>query len=120
MRRNYQIGPYTRRLTKLDGRTREARLMRDTRRELTAHLGGKPSATQAVMIEQAAQLTLRIATMDRKFAETGEQTEHDSRTYLAWSGALTRLLRQLGLKGAPQPAQTLASYLAEHRAKAAP
>jgi hypothetical protein len=54
-------------LAKLDQRTKEARLMRETRAELAAHVGGKPSAVQAAMIERACQLTLRIVAMDRKF-----------------------------------------------------
>ena len=40
--------------------------MRETRAELVAHVGGKPSAVQAAMIERACQLTLRIVAMDRK------------------------------------------------------
>ena len=44
-------------LAKLDQRTKEARLMRETRAELAAHVGGKPSAVQAAMIERACQLT---------------------------------------------------------------
>jgi heme oxygenase len=85
-------------LAKLDGRTREARLMRETRAALTAHVGGSPSATQRALIERACQLTLRLAAMDQRFADTGAQTEHDSRTYLAWSNSLTRTLRDLGHK----------------------
>jgi hypothetical protein len=76
-------------LAKLDQRTKEARLIRETRAALVAHVGGKPSAVQAAMIERACQLTLRIVAMDRKFAETCEQTDHDSRTYLAWSNSLS-------------------------------
>ena len=87
-------------LAKLDQRTKEARLMRETRAALVAHVGGKPSAVQSAMIERACQLTLRIVAMDRKFAETGAQTDHDSRTYLAWSNSLTRTLAQLGVERA--------------------
>ena len=74
--------------------------MRETRAALVAHVGGKPSAVQSAMIERACQLTLRIVAMDRKFAETGAQTDHDSRTYLAWSNSLTRTLAQLGVESA--------------------
>jgi hypothetical protein len=95
------LGPYSHplALSKRDGRTREARLMRDTRAALTAHVGGNPSVTQRLLIDRAVQLTIRVATMDRKFAETEVQTEHDSRTYLAWTGSLSRILRDLGLQG---------------------
>ncbi len=95
-------------LAKLDGRTREARLVRDTRAALTAHVGGAPSATERVLIDRACQLTLRIVAMDRQFAETGAMSEHASRTYLAWSNSLTRTLREIGFKSAPPPRKTLA------------
>jgi hypothetical protein len=74
--------------------------MRETRAELAAHVGGRPTAVQSALIERAAQLSLRIAAMDRRFAELGKQTDHDSRTYLAWSNSLTRTLAQLGVAGA--------------------
>jgi hypothetical protein len=47
--------------------------MRETRAELVAHVGGKPSAVQSALIERACQLTLRIVAMDRKFAETAHR-----------------------------------------------
>lgn len=85
-------------LARLDGRTREGRLMRRVRSELTAHVGGKPSATQRMLIERATTLSLYVEMLDRKMLEAGAQTEHDSRTYLAWSNSLTRTLRELGLQ----------------------
>ena len=87
-------------LAKRDQRTKEARLMRETHSELVRHVGGKPSATQTMMIERAVQLTLRIADMDRKFADTGAMSDFASRTYLAWSNSLTRTLAKLGVAGA--------------------
>ena len=100
-----QLGPYSHpaTLAKLDGRTREARLMRGTRAALIAHVGGRPSVVQQTLIERACQLQIRIAMMDRAFADGGGQTEHDSRTYLAWSNSLTRTLRELGIAAAPAP-----------------
>ncbi len=65
------------------------------------------------MIEQAAQIRLRLAGMDRKFMEAGGMVEHDSRVYLAWSNSLSRLMRQLGTQGPPPRAPTLTNYLAE-------
>jgi hypothetical protein len=101
------VGPYSRhaRLSKQDGRTREARLVKSLREELNAHVGGKPSVTEELLISQACDLQLRIAVMNRKFMATGVFTEHDSRTFLAWNNSLARLLRQLGLK--PAKTQTL-------------
>ena len=115
-----RLGPYSRpaALVTMDMRTKEARLLRDTRAELSAHLGGSPSATQRALIEQCAQLRLRLATMDRAFAEAGgAMTAHDSRTYLAWANSYARLLRQLGLRDAPAPVPTIAELLAADRAE---
>ena len=116
------IVPYNRpaALGKLDQRTKEARLMREAHAELVAHVGGNPSATQSALIDQAVQIKLRLAVMDRKFAESHAQTDHDSRQYLAWANSFTRLLRQLGLKGAPERAPDLASYLASRAPTPAP
>ena len=111
------IGPYSLpgALAKLDGRTREARLMREARAELVAHVGGTPSATQRVLIERAANLTLQIAMLDAKHA-AGGMTEHDGRQYLAWVNTLTRLMRQLGMNGAAPRVPTLAEHIAERGA----
>lgn len=111
------LPPYSRpnALAKIDGRTREARLMREARAELVAHVGGTPSATQRVLIERAVQLTLQIAMLDAKQAGGG-LTEHDGRTYLAWTNTLTRLMRQLGMTGAAQRPRSLADHIAARAA----
>jgi hypothetical protein len=109
-----KIGPYSNcaTLAKLDGRTREARLISSLRTELTAHVGGRPSTTQRLLIDQACQLQLRIAMMDKDGAVITEMTERNQVQYLAWTGALSRLLRDLGLSAAPAPKQTQAEWLA--------
>jgi hypothetical protein len=102
-----RAGPYSRLdLPTFSGKTREGAFLRGVRAELIKHVGGHPSATQAALIEAAAQLRLRITLMDRKFSETQTQTEHDTRTYLAWVGSLGRLMTRLdGLQPArPAPA----------------
>lgn len=108
-----RLGPYSRAsvLAKLDKRTREARLLAEVRADLTAHVGGSPSATQRRMIERAAWLSLHVAQLDAKAAEGGAMTPHDTRTYLAWSNTLTRLLRQLGMKGAAAKPRSLADHI---------
>jgi hypothetical protein len=93
-------------LTRLDQRSREARLMREFRAELVRHVGGKPSTVETGLIERAAQLQLRLAIFDARFAEQGDMTEHDSRTYLAWSNSLARTLAVLGLKPSKPKALT--------------
>lgn len=100
------VGPYSRRsrLDKLDRRTAEARFMRDVRAELTAHVGGNPSATQAAMIDRAAWLRLHLRTMDNRTAENRSMSEPDTRTYLAWTGALRRVMDALG-PAVPPPSE---------------
>ena len=86
--------------------------MAATRAELTAHVGGKPSVVQSCLIEQLVQLRLRLATMDRRFARTGEMTAHDSRTYLAWANSFSRVLTRLGVQGPADRPPSLADYVA--------
>jgi hypothetical protein len=116
----HRVGPYSRArgLETLDGRSREGRLVRAVRRELTAHVGGRPSATQKALIERAAWLSLRISQLDAKMADGQAFTDHDHRFYLAWVGTLSRTLRQLGMQPAKAsaPARSLADYLAERAA----
>lgn len=115
------IGPFSRphTLAVLDGRTKEARLLRDFRAELVAHVGGRPSATQAALIGQAAMLQLRIALMDRASIGEAVPSEKQGREYLAWCNSLQRLLRQLG-KGVAAAAPTLADHLANREPAKAP
>ncbi len=100
-----RIGPYSTPtvLAKLDGRTREARLMQKVRDDLTGHLGGDLTAPQSALVERAAWLSLHVALMDEKMLEEGEGalSERDGRQYLAWSNALTRILRDLGADKKP-------------------
>lgn len=116
----HPIGPYSRpeSLAKISGRTREGRIVRGVRADLTAHVGGRPSATQRVLIDRAAMLTLQIAMLDAKQAGGG-MTAHDSREYLAWTNTLTRLMRQLGMKGVTERTPTLAEHLANRASAAA-
>ncbi|MEK1928492.1 MAG: hypothetical protein AAAC47_01670 [Pararhizobium sp.] len=111
------IGPYSRPsvLAKLDGRTREARLMQTVRDDLTAHIGGRPSATQKALIDRAAWLQLHVSLMDAKTLEDGGPlSERDSRQYLAWSNSLTRIMRDLGAdQPKNKPKRSLQDLLAE-------
>jgi hypothetical protein len=108
------VGPYSKPavLAKVDGRTREGRLLKRVRADLTAHLGGAPSITQRMVIERAAALTLKLALLDAANPDAFFD-EHASNYYLAWSNSLERCLRQLGLQPsqAMPTEQTLAEFL---------
>ena len=100
------------------GRTRERQAAKRFRAELVAHVGGNPSVTQQAIIERIVQLQLHLSVMDRRFASDHTMSAHDSKVYLAWAGALARLLKQLGLQAGKPPARTLADHLAEKAATA--
>jgi len=100
---------------RLDRRTTASKVTETFRAELVAHIGGKPSAVQSALIEQGVQLKLRLFAMDSAFAERGAQSAHDTRTYLAWNNSLTRLLRQLGVKGVAEKAPSLADIMGGKR-----
>jgi hypothetical protein len=110
------LGRKPARVPSKDGRSADAVLLRRTRAAMTAHVGGKPTATQKALIDRAAMLTLHLARMDTKAMEAGEMSDHASRQYLAWSNTLTRTLRTLGLEAVPPPVKTLAQHLAEKAA----
>jgi hypothetical protein len=92
------LGPHSRRhrLGYLDGRTIEARLYKQFRDDLIAHVGGTPSIPQIAIIERCAWIRVRLALMDTKIAD-GDMTEQDSHCYLAWANTLARLLARFGL-----------------------
>ena len=89
--------------------------MAQLREDLVQHLGGKPSASERVLIDRAVQLSLRIDLFDRRVAEQAYQSEHDYKVYLAFSASLVRTLRALGLKEAPLVRETIDDILVEHR-----
>jgi hypothetical protein len=95
-----EIGPYSRPVTlaKLDGRTKEATLMRRVRAELIEHVGGNPSAIQRALIERAVILSLRVAQIDAQFLAEGKTpTLHDANFAIAWNNSLRRTLVALGV-----------------------
>jgi hypothetical protein len=109
-----KLGPHSRpdKLQIIDGRLAEAQLMAHIRAELTQHLGGKPSATQKILIDRAAALSLRIHLMDRECARSGEMSERNGRQYLAWSNSLTRTMSLIGLEGTAARSPTASEALA--------
>jgi hypothetical protein len=119
-----KLGAYSQEivLARPDGRSKEARLLQQVRRELLSHIGGNPSAPQTALIERAAMLQLRVATLDSKILE-GTFSEYDAKVYLAFSNSLCRTLAALGLKPAASKAPTLgdiARDIAAAKAEARP
>ena len=94
------------------GRSKEGELARRVRRDLIAHLGGKPSATQSMLIARMAWLLVHMARIDERAMAGDGLSAHATREYLAWHGQVARGLAQLGLKGAPARIPTPAEVMA--------
>jgi hypothetical protein len=105
-----QIGAYSRpsSMAKVDGRTRHGRFIAAVRKRLSDHVGGNPSATQAVLIELAALMSLRIALLSDVVLSAAAIEERDDRQLVAWINSLARLMDKLGLKGAASRPRSLA------------
>jgi hypothetical protein len=115
------LGVYScnRSLIELDKRSREWRLMRGVRHDLTTHIGGKPNAAQRMLIERAAILSLRVAMLDQKIVAGEILTTMDNNQYLAWSNSLVRTITRLGINPATAPQPSLGDVLADIAARRA-
>ncbi len=116
------LGVYScnRTLLQLDKRSREYRLMRQIRRDLTEHVGGHPNPLQRMLIERAVVLSLRVAMIDQKIVAGEILTQMDNNQALAWNNALRRTLVSLGVQPATAtapPAPSLQDVLANIAAR---
>jgi hypothetical protein len=112
------LTPHSRLLARgcVDGRSREGRYLAACRAELVPHVGGNPSATQRVTIDRVAWLRLHVMLLDEKVAGGKALTEHDRRTYCAFSNSLVRAMRELGMAPAAARPLDALTYLAQKRA----
>jgi hypothetical protein len=104
------ITPHSRLLARgcVDGRSREGRFLAACRYELAEHVGGSPSPAERVLIDRLAWLQLHVMLIDEKAAAGSPMSPHDQRAYLAFSNAISRGMRALGLKAAQPAAPSLA------------
>jgi hypothetical protein len=101
----------TRKLTVLDQRTLEARREREILNELIAHVGGKPSAPQKLLISRAARLAVTIELMERRMLESGEFGDLAGRQVIAWTNSLRMILALLGVERPEQLPARLADVI---------
>jgi hypothetical protein len=102
-------------LVRVDRRTREGRLLEQTRAALTAQLGGEPDYPTLNLIERACWLTLQLTKLNARIA-TGTDEPADAQRYMALGNALQRAYAALGFTPPPpRPSRrrTLAEALAE-------
>ena len=115
----HRIGPHSRAtaLARLDGRTREAKEMREIAAALTEHLGGDLTPPQQMLVQMTGVLWLRLSLMAPQMLTDPGQAERYGSVFLAWVNALRRNLAELGVK--PQEVErvpSLKQYLAEKAA----
>ena len=104
-------------IVRVDRRTREGKLLEQTRAALTLLVGGKPNFFERATIERAAFLSVQVAKLNARMA-AGTSTPADLRSYLSLTNALARATKSLGVKlESERPSRrkkTLAEALAEH------
>ena len=110
-----RIGPYSRALQNgasngLDGRTVDGKFVRRCEAELLAQLVGEPSFAQRLLVRRVAKMMLVAEKLDGKITGGGDWTPHDARTFGGLNNAISRALKDLGLR--PQPSAKLPSLVA--------
>jgi hypothetical protein len=102
---------------RVNGKTREGRMLAATRRELARRLGPSPSLEARECAEGIVRAKLEIAMLERQRIAAGALSEAEREHLIRLEGQLGRALRQLE-RLAPDPAQrqpTLAEILSAGR-----
>ena len=103
-----------RRLCFLDGRSREAKILREIEAALVTSLGGDPSPQQILIIKRACVKALRCTAMEHQIVTLdGNVPESLSQDYLRWSRELRNDLLALGLERKQKQITDLHSYIRE-------
>jgi len=108
-------GPFSRdrSLSTLDKRTKAGRVLRTTIGDLTAHLGGEPTAAEALLIQSAALKATRLFLLSEKLLAGGEIGEDGDHHALAWLNSMRQDLTALGLaRRVRDVTPSLSEYLA--------
>lgn len=94
------VGPFARdrSLTTLDKRTKAGRVLRQTIADLTGHVGGDPSAAEALLIQSAGVKATRLYLLSEKLLNGGEIGADSDHHALAWLNSLRLDLQALGLE----------------------
>jgi hypothetical protein len=93
--------------------------LRDRRRRLVQHIGGRPTDVQAVIIDRIVAIEWSVNRLQARLDEEGELSPHSARALLAFHNHLRLLTRELGLRPTKARAPTLAEHLARRPAEAA-
>ena len=99
----------------LDGRTREAAIVKRTIADLTAQVGGSPTAAQALLIHATAVIVLRIRCALDKYGTGKGEIESLDRHFVSLQNSLRLNLVTLGLEAAKDRPPSLERYLEARR-----
>jgi hypothetical protein len=119
--RSRKVGPFSRdrSLSTLDKRTKAGRILRSTLADLTAHVGGDPTAAEALLIQSAALKATRLYLLSQKLLAGGEIGEDGDHLYLAWLNSMRQDLTALGLaRRVRDVTPNLADYIASNNESA--
>ena len=117
---SYNVGPSSRDrvLSTLDKRTKAGRVFRQAVADLSAHVGGSPSAAERLIIQSAAVKAVRVYLLSEKLL-SGASVDDDNNT-LAWLNSMRQDLTALGLDSRLKDVTpSLTDYLASTAKEAA-
>jgi hypothetical protein len=100
-----------------DGRTREAKIIKQTIDDLVEHVGGRPTAPQKLLIDASVILVLRLRVALDRYATGDGDCESLDRHVVALQNGLRQNLLAIGLQRPTEQAPSLKAYL-EGRAEA--
>jgi hypothetical protein len=105
-------------LAKLDGRTKQARRLREIKDDLIRHVGGadRVTAPQRYLIDRCAVDIFRLELLDAAMT-AGTFTETDGVIAHALRNSMRLTLRELGLKPVAPAPPSLAEHLARRAAE---
>jgi len=112
------------RLDRIDGRSQVGVMLRRVREDLTLHLGGEPSATELLLVEEIAKAAIITQAVGLWLLEQQSLVKDGEllpavEAHARLQNNLCKLLRTLGMKRA-QAERTVADVFQEqHRARAA-
>ena len=109
VKRNLPQGS-VRKYDQIDGRLLEAREEKQIIADLTAHVGGRPTAPQKLLIKRIARASIIVSIIERKVIETGELGDLQARQMNALWNSVRLGLDKLGLTKAEAPT-TLQAYV---------
>ncbi len=97
---NSKVGPFSRdrAISTLDKRTKAGRVLRTVISDLTDHIGGAPSAAEALIIQSAALKATRLHLLSEKLLAGGDMAEASDHHALAWLNSMRLDLAALGLE----------------------